>query len=438
MRFDLQERGTTLAREVRGGITTFLTMAYILFANPSILAAAGVPFEAAAAATAAAAAICTLLMGLGANFPVALAPGMGLNAVVAFQITGQTGSWQAAMGLVVLNGLTVLVLVLAGVREAVMRAIPLDLRRAISVGIGLFIALIGAVNARLIVVPRSSLATLITNPLATVPPVTHGSLHASEPLLAVAGLLIIAWLLSKRVPGAIVIGIAAATLAGLLLGVSHWPADAWVRMPRFDTMFEADLRGALDVRLIPLLLSIVMVDFFDTIGTITAIAETGNLQDREGRIPRLRSILAIDSLSAMIGGTFGVSSVTSYVESAAGVAEGARTGLHNVVVAALFAACMFAAPLVAIVPAAATAPALIVVGFLMCQQITRIDFTALETGIPAFLILLMTPLTFSISHGIGYGFVAYVAIHVLSGRAREVQPMMYATAALFVGYFWLE
>jgi adenine/guanine/hypoxanthine permease len=438
MHFDLQERGTTLAREVRGGITTFLTMAYILFANPSILAAAGVPFEAAAAATAAAAAICTLLMGLGANFPVALAPGMGLNAVVAFQITGQTGSWQAAMGLVVLNGLTVLVLVLAGVREAVMRAIPLDLRRAISVGIGLFIALIGAVNARLIVVPRSSLATLTTNPLATVPPVTHGSLHAAEPLLAVAGLLIIAWLLSKRVPGAIVIGIAAATFAGLLLGVSHWPADAWVRMPRFDTMFQADLRGALDVRLIPLLLSIVMVDFFDTIGTITAIAETGNLQDREGRIPRLRSILAIDSLSAMIGGTFGVSSVTSYVESAAGVAEGARTGLHNVVVAALFAACMFAAPLVAIVPAAATAPALIVVGFLMCQQITRIDFTALETGIPAFLILLMTPLTFSISHGIGYGFVAYVAIHLLSGRAREVQPMMYATAALFVGYFWLE
>jgi AGZA family xanthine/uracil permease-like MFS transporter len=438
MAFDLQERGTTLAREVRGGITTFLTMAYILFANPSILAAAGVPFEAAAAATAAAAAICTLLMGLGANFPVALAPGMGLNAIVAFQITGQTGSWQAAMGLVVLNGLTVLVLVLAGVREAVMRAIPLDLRRAISVGIGLFIALIGAVNARLIVVPRSSLATLTTNPLATVPPVTHGSLHAAEPLLAVAGLLIIAWLLSKRVPGAMVIGIAAATCAGLLLGVSHWPADAWVRMPRFDTTFQADLRGALDVRLIPLLLSIVMVDFFDTIGTITAIAETGNLQDREGRIPRLRSILAIDSLSAMIGGTFGVSSVTSYVESAAGVAEGARTGLHNVVVAALFAACMFAAPLVAIVPAAATAPALIVVGFLMCQQITRIDFTVLETGIPAFLILLMTPLTFSISHGIGYGFVAYVAIHLLSGRAREVQPMMYATAALFVGYFWLE
>jgi AGZA family xanthine/uracil permease-like MFS transporter len=438
MLFDLQGRGTTVAREVRGGITTFLTMAYILFANPSILAAAGIPFEPAAAATAAAAAICTLLMGLGANFPIALAPGMGLNAVVAFQVAAQTGSWQAAMGLVVLNGLLVLLLVVAGVREAVMNAIPLDLRRAISVGIGLFIALIGAVNARLVVVPSSSLAVLNTNPLASVPPVTHGSLHAAEPLLALAGLLIIAFMLSRKVPGAIVLGIAVAGFAALLLGISHWPAGAWLRMPRFDTVFQADLRTALNLRFLPLLLALVMVDFFDTIGTVTAIAETGDLHGREGGIPRLRSILAVDSISAMIGGTFGVSSVTSYIESAAGVAEGARTGLHNVVVAVLFAACMFAAPLVAIVPAAATAPALIIVGFLMCQQITRIDFTALETAIPAFLILLMTPLTFSISDGIGYGFVAYVAIKLLSGRWSEVRPMMYAAAALFIGYFWIR
>ena len=209
-------------------------------------------------------------------------------------------------------------------------------------------------------------------------------------------------------------------------------------MPRFDTVFQADLRGAFDLRFLPLLLAIVMVDFFDTIGTVTAIAETGDLHDREGRIPRLRSILAVDSISAVIGGTFGVSSVTSYIESAAGVSEGARTGLHNVVVAALFAACMFAAPLVAIVPAAATAPALIVVGFLMCQQITRIDFTALDTAIPAFLILLMTPLTFSISDGIGYGFIAYVAIKLLGGRWGDVRPMMYAAAALFIGYFWIR
>ena len=435
--FDLHGRGTTPAREIRGGIATFLTMAYILFANPSILASAGIPFEAAVAATAAAAAICTLLMGLGANFPLALAPGMGLNAVVAFQVVGQTGSWQAAMGLVMLNGLVVFALVLVGVREAVMRAIPLDLRRAISVGIGLFIALIGAVNARLVVIPLSAVAAVGRDPLAIVPPVTYGSLHAPAPLIALAGLLIIAVLLSRKVPGAIVIGIMSATAAGLLLGVSHWPAGGWLRMPRFDTVFQADLRSALDIRLLPLLLSIVMVDFFDTLGTVTAIAETGNLHDREGRIPRLRAILAIDSVSAMIGGAFGVSSVTSYIESAAGVAEGARTGLHNVVVAVLFAACMFAAPLIAIVPAAATAPALIIVGFLMCQQMVRIDFASLDTAIPAFLILLMTPLTFSISHGIGYGFVAYVGIKLLRGRPGDVQPMMYAAAALFVAYFSL-
>ena len=315
-----------------------------------------------------------------------------------------------------------------------MTAIPVDLRRAISVGIGLFIALIGAVNARLVTVPASSVAALATNPLATVPPVTHGTLHTAEPLLALAGLLIIAFLLAREVPGAIVIGIASATVGGLLLGLSHWPSGAWLRMPHFDTVFHADLRAALDIRFVPLLLSIVMVDFFDTIGTVTAIAETGGLHDREGGIPRLRSILAIDSISASIGGLFGVSSVTSYIESAAGVAEGARTGLHSVVVAALFAACMFAAPLVAVVPAAATAPALIVVGFLMCQQITRMDFTAVDTAIPAFLILLLTPLTYSISHGIGYGFIAFVAIKLLRGRARDVKPMMFVTAALFVAY----
>ena len=434
MTFDLPGRETTTGREVRGGFATFLTMAYILFANPSILAAAGIPFEPAVAGTAAAAAICTLLMGLGANFPLALAPGMGLNAVVAFQVVGQTGSWQAAMGLVVLNGLVVLALVVAGVREAVMNAIPLDLRRAISVGIGLFIALIGAVNARLVVVPPSSVAALARDPLAAVPPVTHGSLHAPEPLIALGGLLLIAFLLSRRVPGAIVIGIVGSTVGALLAGISQWP-DAWFRMPRFDTAFQADLRSALDFRFAPLLLSIVMVDFFDTLGTVTAIAETGGLHDRLGRIPRLRSILAIDSISAAIGGVFGVSSVTSYVESAAGVAEGARTGLHNVIVAALFAACMFAAPLIAIVPAAATAPALIVVGFLMCQQIVRMDFAALDTAIPAFLILLMTPLTFSISHGIGYGFIAYVGIKLLRGRPGDVRPMMYTAAVFFVVYF---
>jgi adenine/guanine/hypoxanthine permease len=437
--FDLRRRQTTVAREVRGAGATFLTMAYILFANPSILAAGGVPFEGAVAATALAAGVCCLLMGLGANFPLALAPGMGLNAVIAFQVSAAAGSWQTAMGLVVLDGLVVLILVLVGLREAVMRAIPPDLRRAIAVGIGLFIAFIGAVNAKLVVVPSGTILRLSKEPTAAMPPVTHGPLHAAEPAVAIVGLIVIAYLLYRRVAGAIILGIIGATIVAILVGLSSLPAGAWVSLPRFGTIFQADVAGALDVRLMPLLLSLVMVDFFDTIGTVTAVAETAGLaqssSDGSLRIPRLRSILMIDALSASIGGLFGASSVTSYIESASGIVEGARTGLHTVVVGLFFLVAMFASPIVAIVPAAATAPALIMVGFLMCQQIGRIDFLQLETAIPAFLILLLIPLTYSISHGIGIGFIAFVGIQILAGRVRDVHPLMYATAGAFAAFF---
>jgi len=435
--FDLEARGTTGAREVRGGLATFLTMAYILVANPASLAAAGVPYEAAVAATAAAAALCTLLLGLGADFPLALAPGMGLNAIIAFQIAPAAGSWQTAMGLVVLDGLLVLALVVLGLREAVMHAIPRDLRRAIGVGIGLFIALIGAVNARLVVVPAGSVAELSQRPQAVLPPVTYGSLQTPEAAVAAVGLLVIALLMVRGVPGAIVLGIAAGTTLALVLGLARLPPAGWLAAPNLQTVGAADVRGALSLALAPLLISIVMVDFFDTIGTVTAVAEAAHLQDAEGRVPRLRRILGLDSVSAVVGGLFGASSVTSYIESAAGVAEGARTGLHSVVVAACFALAVFAAPVAAIVPAAATAPALILVGFLMAQQITRIDFGALETAIPAFVLLVTIPFTWSISHGIGYGFVTYVVIQVLAGRWRAVHPVMYGTTAAFAAYFWL-
>jgi AGZA family xanthine/uracil permease-like MFS transporter len=293
------------------------------------------------------------------------------------------------------------------------------------------------VNARIVVVPAGSIASLSANPFAVVPPVTHGGLRAAEPVVALVGLLAIALLLSRGVPGAIVIGIGLATGLALAIGVAHWPAGGWLQAPGFETVLQADVAGALALRFVPLLLALVMVDFFDTIGTVTAIAETSGLHDDQGRVPGLRRILAIDGLSASIGGLLGASSVTSYIESAAGAAEGARTGLHNVVVAALFGLGVFAAPLVALVPAAATAPALIVVGFLMCQHIGRIAFTSVDTGIPAFLTILMVPLTYSISHGIGFGFVAYTAIKVLRGHGREVHPLMYASAAAFLAYFAL-
>ena len=433
--FELQARGTTVGREVRGGVATFLTMAYILFANPAILSAAGVPYEAAVAATAGAAAACCALMGVFANAPIALAPGMGLNAFVAYQVAAATGSWQAAMALVVIEGLLVLALVLVGLREAVMEAIPIDLRRAIGGGIGLFIAFIGAVNARIVIVPPSTVSGLADTPGAALPPVTFGSLHQADTVLALVGLLVIAVLFVRRRTGAILAGIAVVTVLGLAAGVASLPHGGWTAWPRFDTVFQADFRGIWTAAAIPLVLSLVMVDFFDTIGTATAIGEAAGLRDRSGRLPRLRAVLAVDAVSASLGGLAGASSVTSYIESAAGVAEGARTGLHTLVVGALFALAMFAAPIAAIVPAAATAPALIAVGFLMAGQVTRIDFRALDTALPAFLTLLLVPLTWSIAHGIGYGFIGFVAIRLLSGRASEVHPLMYGVAGAFGVYF---
>jgi AGZA family xanthine/uracil permease-like MFS transporter len=433
--FELDARHTSIGRELRGGLATFLTMAYILFANPAILSNAGVPRDAAVAATALSAAICCVLMGVFANAPIALAPGMGLNAVVAFQLTAATGSWQAAMGLVVVEGLVVLGLVLLGLREAVVDAIPIDLRRAIAVGIGLFIAFIGAVNARLIVVPRGTIAALTAHPSAVLPPVTFGSLRQPESFIALIGLLVIAVLLARAINGALLIGIAAATVMALALGIARVPDGAWVQTPSLATLFQVDLRSALHATAIPLILSLVMVDFFDTIGTATAIGEAAELADEQGRLPRLKAVLAIDAASASIGGLFGASSVTSYVESAAGVAEGARTGLHTVVVGLLFLGATLAAPVAAIVPAAATAPALLAVGFLMSREITRVDFGVLDTAVPAFLIVLLIPLTWSIAHGIGYGFIAHVVMRAAGGRARDIHPLMFGTATAFVAYF---
>jgi adenine/guanine/hypoxanthine permease len=414
-------------------LATFLTMAYILFANPAILAAAGVPFQAAVACTALAAGICCLLMGLVGNFPIALASGMGLNAVVAYQIAPAAGSWQVAMGLVVLNGLVVLVLVLAGVREAVLDAVPRDLRLAIGGGIGLFIAFIGLVNAQLVVVPPGTLAGLAADPAAVLPPVTYGSLSHPSAAIALAGLGITAALAARRVPGAIVLGILFSTGLSLAVGVAHLPSE--IAPPSFEIAFQADMFGALRPHLVPLLLALVMVDFFDTLGTAAAISEQAGLTDERGRIPGIRRLLVVDSLSASIGGMLGVSSNTSYIESAAGVAEGARTGLHSVLVGILFLLAIFAAPLAGVVPAAATAPALIMVGFLMLAQMARIDFGRLDTALPAFVTLVTVPLTYSIAHGIGYGFLCFTAIQLLSGRWRDVHPMMYAATGAFGVYF---
>jgi adenine/guanine/hypoxanthine permease len=419
--FHLEERRTTVGREFRGAVATFLTMAYILVVNPQILSAAGIPQDSLVACTALAAGVCCLLMGFYANVPLATASGMGLNAFVAFTIAAKAGSWQAAMGLIVLDGLLMLILVLAGLREAIMDAIPRDLRLATGAGIGLFIAFIGLVNSGLVImnIPDA--------------PLRPGTLRDPNTAIAFGGLIVTACLMAKRIPGAIVIGIILSTIVSVFVGVAHLPAQ-W-HGPSFASAFHADVRGALHWNLLPLLFAVLMVDFFDTLGTATAIGEQAGLVDLGGRVIGIRRVLIVDSLAAAIGGMLGVSSVTAYIESAAGVAEGARTGLHSVFVGLLFLLSIFLAPIAGIVPAAATAPALILVGFLMLSQLVRIDLTQLDRAIPAFITLLTIPLTYSIAHGIGYGFVSYVLIKLLTLKFRDVKPLMYVVAATFMVYF---
>ena len=411
-----------MGREARGAVATFLTMAYILFLNPTILQGGGVPFNLATVATAMAAGICCILMGLVANFPIALASGMGLNAIVASQIVKEAGSWQAAMGLVVLDGLLTLLLVLAGLREAVMNAIPRDLRLAIGAGIGLFIAFIGLVNGHLVVMGQAPV------------PVAPGSFRNPAAMIAGLGVLVTGLLIARRITGALIIGIGFSTLLAYLLKVQTLP-DSLQRPHLGGIGFVADVRGAMQWKLVPFLFALVMVDFFDTLGTASAIAEEANLTDQRERIPRLRRILAIDSLSAAIGGALGASSVTCYIESAAGVAEGARTGLHTVIVGVLFLIAIIATPLVGLVPGYATAPALIVVGVLMVAQAGKIEFDKLETAIPAFLTLLAIPMTWSIAHGIGFGVVSFCVIKLAGGKWREVHLLMYGAAAAFIAWF---
>ena len=420
--FKLSERHTSVGRELRGAVATFLTMSYILFVNPEILSGVpGIPTHSLTACTALAAGVCCLLMGFYANLPLATASGMGLNAFVAFTIAPKLGSWQAAMGLIVLDGAIMLLLVLAGLREAIMDAIPRDLRLATGAGIGLFIAFIGLVNAKLVLLNIDAA------------PLKPGTLHDPTAAIAFIGLLLIAILLTLRVPAALILGIAVCTAIAWFKGMTHFPES--FQKPEFAAAFHADVRGALHWKFVPLLFAVLMVDFFDTLGTATAIGEQAGLIDSKGRVINIRQVLIVDSLAASIGGMFGASSVTAYIESAAGVAEGARTGLHSVFVGLFFLIAVLVAPFAGVVPPAATAPALILVGFLMMTQIARIDFSKLDTAIPAFITILTIPLTYSIASGIGYGFITYTAIKLLTGRWSDLKPLMVITAIVFAIYF---
>jgi len=462
--FKITERGSTLGREIRGGVVTFFTMAYIVVLNPLILGFAkdadgkylgggSEPNLAAiAAATALVAGVMTILMGVVANYPLALATGLGLNAFVAFAIASQM-TWADAMGLVVIEGLLILVLVLTGFRQAVFHAVPPQLKIAISVGIGLFIALIGFVDAGF--VRRTGVGPV---PVQLGP----GGFLSGWPVAVFAlGLVLVIGLWVHKVKGAILISILATTLVAIVveklgsfgpqtpdgknptgwnLNVPAWPEHI-VGKPDFATVFEFSLLGSFQsVGVIAALLfvfTLMLADFFDTMGTMTAIGAEADLLDEEGIPPHTQRILVVDSLAAAAGGAAGVSSNTSYIESASGVGEGARTGLASVVTGVLFLLAIVFAPLVDIIPSEAAVPALVLVGFLMMQQVKGIDWDDLEIAIPAFLTIVLMPFTYSITVGIGAGFLAYVIIKLVRGKAREVHPLMWIVAILFVLYFTL-
>jgi AGZA family xanthine/uracil permease-like MFS transporter len=462
--FKITERGSTVAREVRGGVVTFFTMAYIIVLNPLILGFApdaegnflgggsgdGSNLAAIAAGTALVAGIMTILMGAVANYPLALATGLGLNAFVAFAIASQM-TWADAMGLVVLEGLVILVLVLTGFREAVFHAVPAQLKIAISVGIGLFIALIGFVDAGFVRrIPD------VANTPVPVQLGPSGSLEGWPVFVFVVGLALVVTLWVLRVKGAILISILATTVLAIVVeeiggfgsvveSATGWylnvPAlpDTLVDVPDFATLGEFSLLGSLEsvgvVSALLLVFTLMLADFFDTMGTMTAIGAEAGLLDTHGTPPNTQRILIVDSVAAAAGGAAGVSSNTSYIESASGVGEGARTGLASIVTGVLFLLSMVFAPIVEIIPSEAAVPALVLVGFLMMQQVQGITWSELEIAIPAFLTIVLMPFTYSITVGIGAGFLAYVLIKLVRGKAAEVHVLMWIVAAMFAVYF---
>ncbi len=442
--FKLKENNTTVRTEVVAGLTTFMTMAYILAVNPSILSASGMDSNAILMATALASFVGTLLMALLANYPFALAPGLGLNAYFAYTVCGSMGySWQIALLAVFVEGLIFIVLSLTNVREAIFNAIPMQLKKGVSVGIGLFIAFIGLQNGYVVV---NSDATLVSVVDFTQDFHTTGICA----LLCVIGLMIIAILHVKKVRGGILIGIFATWILGIiceLTGVYTVDVEAgfYSLIPSqivsfdlsalgqtFGQCFKADFNGVSIVNFIVIVLSFLFVDMFDTLGTLIGCANKADMLDEDGKLPKIKQALLADAVATSAGAVLGTSTTTTFVESSAGVAEGARTGLASVVTGLLFLLAVFFAPLFTTIPGFATAPALIFVGFLMVSAVVDIDFDDLTEAVPAYLCMIAMPLLYSISEGIAVGVISYVVINLISGKAKKITPLMYILAILFV------
>jgi AGZA family xanthine/uracil permease-like MFS transporter len=415
----LDENNTTVRRELLAGLTTFMTMGYVVVVNPRILAEAGMPVEGVLFATCISAALATLIMGLWANYPIALAPGMSLNAYFAYSIVlGRGVPWQTALGVVFLSGLLFLLLTLTNIREQIVNGIPDCLKHGTAAGIGLFIAFVGLRNAKIIVANPATFVGL-------------GKTSDPQVLLAAIGLLLIAILMARRVGSAILLGIVAITLAGIPIGLTHWPEHLFSLPHPSGTLFKLDLRSAAKIGLGELIFVFFFVDLFDNVGTLVGVCEQGGFL-RDGKLPRASRALLADAFGTIIGALTGTSTVTSYIESAAGVAAGARTGLGNIVIAALFFAAMFCAPLVAAIPSYATAPALILVGALMCGSVAKVRWDDFSEAFPAFLTIVATPLTFSIATGLSLGLLSFTFIKIGTGRHREISPLIWVLSILFL------
>ncbi|MEQ8863544.1 MAG: NCS2 family permease [Thalassobaculum sp.] len=423
--FKLSEHGTTVRTEVVAGITTFLTMAYIMFVNPMILSDAGMDPGAVFVATCLAAAIGTAIMGLYANYPIALAPGMGLNAYFTYGVVlGMNYTWQVALGAVFLSGVLFVILSLLPVREWVVNAIPRSLKIAISAGIGLFLAIIGMKNAGLVVDHPATLVGM-------------GDITSPAVLLACAGFLAMVILDHLRVPGAIILSILGVTLIGVLMGISP-PGGIMSAPPSLaPTLMQLDIMGALNVGLIAVVFAFFFVDLFDTAGTLVGVAHRAGLLDEQGRLPRLKKALMADSVATVVGSGLGTSTTTSYIESAAGIRAGGRTGLTACVVAGLFLLGLFFSPLAGTIPAYASAPALVYVACLMARGLAELDWDDMTESAPGVIAAISMPLTFSIANGIGFGFIAYVVIKVATGQASKVSSAVYVIGAAFVAKFVL-
>jgi len=417
--FRLAENRTTVRQELLGGLTTFLTMAYIIVVNPQILSQAGMPAEGVVFATCVSSAAATLVMGLYANYPIALAPGMSLNAYFTYSVClGMQVPWRTALGVVFLSGVLFLVLTVTRIREQIVNGIPDCLKHSTATGIGFFIAFVGLRNAKLVVANAATFVGL-------------GNLSDHAVQTACFGVVLTLVLMVRKINGAILIGIFGTTLLGILRGLSNWPSAIFSMPHASSTFLQLDLRGAVHLGLLEILFAFLFVDLFDNVGTLVGVCEQGGfIQD--GKIPRVGRVLLADAVGTIFGSLAGTSTVTSYIESAAGMAVGARTGLSNLVVAALFLGAMFCSPLASAIPGYATAPALILVGALMTQSIAHIEWREFSEAAPAFVTMLAMPLTFSIATGLSLGLISYTVAKVAAGKYREINALVWILTALFI------